>query len=289
MLDLVEQLADVVRLGRREGRADGPGLAIGPQRDDVADLAALDAVEQLLAGLAVPAHQADADLQVLLDRLLGQRQHLPRGRAVDGDRLLHEDVQALLDRVGEVDPAEGRRRGEDDDVAGLQAVHRLLVAVEADELLVFLDQQLVAAAELLVELVVAVLELGVEDVGHGDELDRAARGVQGVGGGAGAAAAAADQGDLDRVALAGVDEGHRGLREGRGGRDDAAGLEEVTTRGGGLGVGHGLTPAQVGGIGGTREVPAGKPLTRASASGVESFRRPIRRVRGHDIPEPTQR
>ena len=45
-----------------------------------------------LAGLAVAAHQADADLEVLLRRLLAQREHLPGGRAVDGDRLLHEDV-----------------------------------------------------------------------------------------------------------------------------------------------------------------------------------------------------
>ena len=59
-------------------------------------------------------------------------------------RLLHEDVQALLDRVGELDPAERRRRGEDDDVAGLQAIHRLLVGVEADELAVLRHVDLVA-------------------------------------------------------------------------------------------------------------------------------------------------
>ena len=94
--------------------------------------------------LAVAAHQADADLEVLLHRFLGQLEHLPRGRAVDRDRLLHEDVQALLDGVGEVHPAEGRRRGEDRDVARLQTVHRLLVAVEADELAILGHVDLVA-------------------------------------------------------------------------------------------------------------------------------------------------
>ena len=56
---------------------------------------------------------------------------------------------------------------------------------------------------LLAELVEAALEPVFEDVGHGDQLGRALGG-QGLGGRAGAAPAAADQGDLDRVVLAGV-------------------------------------------------------------------------------------
>ena len=44
-LDLVQQLADAVGLGAGQGRADRPGLAVGPQHDDVADLAVLDPVE----------------------------------------------------------------------------------------------------------------------------------------------------------------------------------------------------------------------------------------------------
>src|SRR5271157_6499260 len=109
------------------------GLAIGPQRDDVTDLTALDAIKELLAGLAVPAHEADADLEILLDGSFCQGQHLPRGRAIDGDRLLHEDVQSLLDGMGKVDPAKCRRSGEDDHVAWLQAVHGLAIGVEAKE------------------------------------------------------------------------------------------------------------------------------------------------------------
>ena len=46
-------------------------------------------------------------LRFFFDRLLGQGQHLAGAGAVDRDRLLHEDVQALLDGVAEVDPAEG--------------------------------------------------------------------------------------------------------------------------------------------------------------------------------------
>src|SRR5262249_55167416 len=121
--DLVEQLADAVRLGPGERRADRAVLSVGLQQQDVAELAGLDAVEQLLAGDAVPAHEADADLQLALLRLLGQLEHLAGAGAVHRGGLLHEDVDALLDGVVEVDPAEGRRRGEDGEVDGAGPVH----------------------------------------------------------------------------------------------------------------------------------------------------------------------
>src|SRR5271157_4590914 len=207
------------------------GLAIGPQRDDVTDLAALDSIKELLAGLAVPAHEADADLEILLDGFLCQGQHLPRGRAIDGDRLLHEDVQSLLDGVGEMDPAKSRGRGEDDRVAWLQAVHGLAIGVETEEFLVLVNGQLFATAVLLVELVVARFELVTENVGHRDELDRAALGRKGIGRGSGATTPAANQGHLDQVALARMDERDSRLRDGRGGRNQAGGLQKFTTRG----------------------------------------------------------
>ncbi len=117
VFDLPHQLVLVGGLGLGEGRAHGRVHAIGTQHDHVADLAVLNAVEQLAAGQAVAAHQADAHLQVLLVGFLGQGEHLARGRAVDSDRLFHEDVDALLDGVLEVYPAKGRRRGKDRDVA----------------------------------------------------------------------------------------------------------------------------------------------------------------------------
>ena len=130
--------------------------AVGPQGDDVADLAVLDPLEQFLPAPAVADHQAHADLEILLLGLLGQLEHLPRGRAVHGDRLLHEDVQALLDGVGEMHPAERRRRGEDGHVAGLQAIHGLLVAVEAEEPAFLRHVQPVGG--LLAEVLVAALQ-----------------------------------------------------------------------------------------------------------------------------------
>ncbi len=124
--------------------------AIGTKRDDVADLARLDALVEGLAGLAVPPHQAHADLEILLDRFLRQFQHPTRCRAVHRDRLLHEDIDALVNGIGEVDPAEGRRRGKNHDVARCQAIDGLLVAVEPDELAIVGDVDLVTKLRLQV-------------------------------------------------------------------------------------------------------------------------------------------
>src|SRR4051794_18588913 len=159
--DLVEQLADVAGLGRHERRANRARLAIGSQRDDIANLSPLDPVEKLLPRLAVPAHQPDANLEVFLDRLLAQGQHPARGGTVNGDGLLHEDMESLLDGVGEVDPAKRRWRGEDHNIARLQAIHGLTIRVEANEFLVVVNAELFATTKVLVERLVAGVELVV--------------------------------------------------------------------------------------------------------------------------------
>ncbi len=185
-----------------EGRPAGAVHAVGAHRDDVADLAVLDAAQQFVARVAVPAHQADADLEVLLDRLGAELEHLPGGRAVHRDRLLHEDVEALLDGVLEMQPAEGRRRGQDDDVARPEHVHRLLVAVEAEELVVVLDRHPLADAVL--QRGVAARQLVLEDVGHRHQLEGAVLGGHRVDHRARAAATGADEREPDRVALGAV-------------------------------------------------------------------------------------
>ena len=130
--------------------------------------------------------------------------------------------------MAEVDPAEGRRRGKNHHVARLQTIHRLPVAVEADELAVLGYVDLVAA--LLLQLLEASLETVLKDVGHGDQFDRAAGGGQGVGRRAGAAPAAADQRDPNRIAAGGV--GHAGrieLQRQRGARRGGRRLQKLAT------------------------------------------------------------
>ena len=78
-------------------------------------------------------------LRFLATGFFGQLEHALAGRAVHRDRLFHEDIQVLLDRIREMNPAESRWSGEDGHVARLQAIHRFLVSIETDELAFFGD------------------------------------------------------------------------------------------------------------------------------------------------------
>jgi hypothetical protein len=147
------------------------------------------------------------------------------GRTVHGDGLLHEDVELLLDGVGEVYPAEGRWGGEDRDITRPQAIHRLLVRVEADEPPTFGHVHLVPMP--FFQVLVAVGKPMLEGVGHGNELDRASFDGHGVRGGPGPAAAAADEGQLNRVVLAGIHPGGNPRRQRRDCRQPAAVFEEL--------------------------------------------------------------
>jgi hypothetical protein len=97
-------------------------------------------------------------------------------------------------------------------------LEKILVGIQAHELAVLGNVHLLR--ESLREPALAVVEASLEDVGHGDELDRAALGGEGVVGRAGAPAAAADQGHLDGIVAGGVHgrDGH--ARQGGHGRDE---------------------------------------------------------------------
>jgi hypothetical protein len=118
--------------------------------------------------------------------------------AVDGHRLLREDVLAGGDRGLDVGRAERRRRRQD-HVVDVARQH-LLVGIEADEAGVVGHGELVAepSSQHRPRLVEPILE----GVGHRHDAD-ARRGVDDVAGGARAASAAADQADPDLVAALG--------------------------------------------------------------------------------------
>jgi len=195
--NLPQQLTGLAGPGFGEGGADHSLHAVAAQHVDLADLAVLNPLVEFLHGVAVARHEADPDLEVLCVGLLGHRQHPARSRAVRGDRLFHEHVEALLDGVLEVHPAEGEGGGENGDVPGAQRVHGVLVAVKADEAAVFRHVDLVG--ELRLDGLVAVVQLLLEHVRHGNELGLAGL-AERVDHCTGAAAAAADQGDAQLVA-----------------------------------------------------------------------------------------
>jgi hypothetical protein len=201
----------------------------GGLENEVADFAVLDALSQLLERPAVTGHQSHADFEVLGRGLFAELDHPPAGRAIHGDRFLHEDVQALLDGVSEMHPAERRWRCKDSDIARTQTIHRLLVGVEAHELAIFWHIHPVPVP-IVKQVLVAAGQPTLEDIGHGDELDRAVLDGHSVARRTGAPAAAADQGELDGIALPRVDTRNHPCGQGRRCRDPTGVLQELTTR-----------------------------------------------------------
>ena len=197
VLDLVKQFAHVRRLGAAEAR--GCHQTIGLQVHDVADPAGLELIQQFPAGFAVAAHQPDADLQILLLGQLGQREQPARARAIDGRRLFHEDVESLFDGIREVDSTKCTRRRENHHVARVEAVHGLLISVEANELALLGHIDLLRI--LLLDAFITAGQSLRKYIGHGHELNRAARCGQRIDGSTGPASATTHQGHLNRVIL----------------------------------------------------------------------------------------
>jgi hypothetical protein len=114
--DLPQQL--VLTGGSGPDEPCGPLLTVSPQGEDLADLSGADPFMQLPAGAAMAAHQTHTDFEVFLLRLFAELDDSASGRAVHGNRLFHEDMESLLDRVAEMDPAEGNGCGQDRHIAG---------------------------------------------------------------------------------------------------------------------------------------------------------------------------
>ena len=175
------------------------------------------------------AHQTDSNLQILFDRLVVQSQHAFRGWAVDSDGLLHEYVQALFDCIGIVHPAKCGRSCQDHNIARLQNIHGLLVSVEADEASFWWHVQFAAFAVFFAQVAVAGIEVLLEHIGHGHDLDRPVIDRQSITGRSGSASAAADQSDGDRVVLRNVHAGGNVAQSGCDCGCRCRGLEEVSS------------------------------------------------------------
>ena len=59
-------------------------------------------------------------------------QHAADARSINRERFLHEHVDPFLDGIFEVDVAKGRRRGQQDHVAFVEAINRFLEGVHPD-------------------------------------------------------------------------------------------------------------------------------------------------------------
>ncbi len=235
----------------------GPiGLArIGPEANrevvalnggDVADSAVVDALDGFDLGLVVAIAEAGDEAQVLLLGFLASLENRAQSRSVGGDGLLAENVLVGLDGGLEMNRTEVRRCGEEHNVA---SINHALVSVEADKLVIRSNINLRLEGRAL-EIEKAGIELVLEHVAEGDELD-VGIGLKGVDGGSASAATATDQADLDGIVFGGVHErwNRGGCNSGRAG-DGCAAHEIAASRlrgaaGGGL-RGHECSPESKG-------------------------------------------
>ena len=186
------------------------------------------------AEVVAPAEAGD-DAQLLRLGLFAGLEDGTHAGSIHGDRLLGEDVLAGRDGGLDVRGAEARRRRQQHQVHVLQGTH-LLIGIQADEAALIRNVHLLwrlPFLELLREVGLGVIEVVLEGIGHGDELDFLA-GEEALLGGASASsaagAAAADQADANGVAGAGGV--HVAGQEGAGGHARrGARLQELTPRG----------------------------------------------------------
>ena len=144
---------------------------------------------------------------------------------------------------------EVRRRGENHDVDA--AVDQFLIGIEAAEMMIFGDGDLVAGflLQLLGELVQAVFDFVFERIGHRHQLD-VLIGVQGIVRRPGAAAAAADEAQLQRIVARRVNRSGKCQAAGQCAGGDRGGFQKLTARSGVWVFGrHGLVsgPSWIGG------------------------------------------
>jgi hypothetical protein len=123
-------------------------------------------------------HKAHTHLEILLHGLFGQFQELASARTIYRDRLFHKDVDALLDSIREMNPAECRWRCKNSHITGIKAVHCLSVTVEADEPAILRHVHLIIVPFL--QSFVTAGKPVFEDVSHGDELNRTVFDGQGI-------------------------------------------------------------------------------------------------------------
>jgi hypothetical protein len=189
----------------------------------------------LFEGDGVAAHEAGGDLEVFGGGEFAGFEDPAYAWGIDGEGFFHEDMDAFVDGVFEVQGAEGGWGGEEDDIIFIERVDGFFEAIEAGELAFRGGVDLLGEA--FPELGVGGLDFTGEDIGEGPELG-GALGGEGLAGGAGAAAATADEGYLDGVAFCGVAGLWGGGGEGGSGESCSGRFEEAAAglagRGGGF-------------------------------------------------------
>ena len=212
------------------------GQAVGADVGDFAHGAAVDLVDQGGPGRGMAALQAGRIFTPFFSASSPARSMRCRPIGIGGKGLLHEDIDALLHRVFDVDGADVGPGGAHGNVAGAQDVDGLLVGVEAQEHPV--RRHVGMVRKLLFDRFELALHGADVEVRHGVQLDGSlVGGVEGVNHRSGTPASGPDQGQSDGVVVGNVNAGGRLAQNGRASHQGAASLgdpsQELPAGGGG--------------------------------------------------------
>ena len=200
---------------------DASAVPIGTGGNNVTDRPVVNLLHDLLVTELVMTLKTNAHFQILLLRFLRSSEHLTYTLSVHGHRFFHEDVLALLDRLGKVHRAKTRRRREDDHVSQCDG---FFVGVEPDELVLILYIHLEAMGAL--QILLATVHAILEGIGHGNHFHIAV-GAESLIGCAGTTATTTNQSHLDGVT--GLCERAALDRQTAQRRRSGTGLDEITT------------------------------------------------------------
>ena len=198
-------------------------------REDVANLASVNALIGFLVCLRPAPHKAIHEREIFLLRLLHTLDHRAHAGRIHRHRLLAKDVLARIHRRLDVQRTEARRRREKHHIHA--AVDHFLIRVEAVEFPLLGHVKLV---RLLLELRLQHLQrrvnLVAENIAHRPQLHVAVR-LERLRCRARAAPAAADEADLDLI-LREVGSAHVFRNDDRRrDRESAGGFQKITTGG----------------------------------------------------------
>ena len=173
------------------------------------------------------AHHAGGDLEVFPFGGFARAQDAFESARIGRERFFHENMHSFLDGVFDVRRAKGGVSGAKHNIARAQAVDRLAITVEPDELAI--ARHIDFLPILLGQVRMGVGQSVREDIGHGDELHGTAGRLERVGDRATPATAATNDRQPDRVVLGSMHSGQGHSRERRGGGEPSGLLEKIAT------------------------------------------------------------
>ena len=171
-------------------------IPINAHVEDVANRAIMEPADRGEVVGLMPALEADADLEILLLRLLGCGKHLTHTGTVHGHGLLHEDMFTLAHGFLEHPGTQSRRRRENNHVGGGDG---LLVRLGSDEHVPLIHGDARVVLDGVADFFERSFHLVLEGIADGNKLGLGRR-LERLRSRASATTAAADERDTDGVA-----------------------------------------------------------------------------------------